>query len=72
MPPPIRNIGPGEYALIAVLTRIVIETMHFSPAPRYDSDSFLPEQLLEDAQRVLNEYGARVQPDPSMMAGGAA
>ncbi len=63
MAPPIRNIGPGEYALIAVLTRIVVETMDYSPAARTSLDSYLPPDLIEDAQRVLADYSARVLPD---------
>ena len=66
MPFPTKNVGPGEYALIAVLTRIVIETMDFPPTRPYSDDSHLPANLIEDAQRILNEYGARVPPNPAM------
>jgi hypothetical protein len=61
-----QNIGAGEKSMIAVLTRIVLETMDYSPARRDDSDSFLPALLIEDAQQVLSEYGVRVQPDMAM------
>lgn len=62
------NIGPGEYALIAVLTQIVLETMAYSPAQRQSADSYLHEDLVEQAQRTLGLYGLRIQPDPAMMA----
>lgn len=61
-----RKMGPGEYALIAILTRIVMETMDYPPARPYDPESHLPANLIEDAQRVLNEYGARVPANPEM------
>lgn len=60
------KVGPGEYALIAILTRIVMETMDFPPVRSYDSESHLPANLIEDAQSVLAEYGARVLPNSSM------
>ena len=60
MPFPTKSISPGEYALIAVLHRIVIEAMDYPPVRPYDMDSHLPANLIEDAQRVLNEYGVRV------------
>jgi len=62
----IRHIGPGEYALIAVLTRIVMETMPYPPAKPLSADSYLPPDLIEDAQRVLADYAARVMPNAAM------
>lgn len=60
--PEIRNINPGEYALIAVLQRIVMETMPYPPTQPTDSNSYLPGQLIEDAQSVLADYKCRVEP----------
>ena len=68
MPFPTKSISPGEYALIAVLQRIVIEAMDYPPVHPYDMDSHLPANLIEDAQRVLNEYGVRVLSNSAMMA----
>lgn len=62
------SIGPREYAVIAILQRIVMETMDFPPSPSYDSESYLPAHLIEQAQQALGEYGVRVQPNPAMMA----
>lgn len=49
-----------EKALIAALQAIVIETMDYPPAPSHDSESFLPHQMIETAQRALDAYGLRV------------
>ena len=68
MPFPTKSISPGEYALIAVLQRIVIEAMDYPPVRPHDSESHLPANLIEDAQRVLNEYGVRVLSNSAMMA----
>lgn len=63
-------IGPREYALIAAVTCIVLETMDYSPAQRIDSESFLPASLIEQAQQALAAYGQRIQPCKAMMADG--
>lgn len=68
----IKTISPGEYALIAVLTRIVMETMPYPPTRPYSADSHLPANLIADAQSVLADYGCRIEPNPKMMADGAA
>ncbi len=57
-----------EQALIEALERIVLETMHYSPAQRIDGDSYLPEAFVEIAQRALATFGMRVQPDPAQVA----
>lgn len=70
---PVRpNIGPEEYALIAVLTRIVIETMAYPPVRPYDDESFLPCKLVEDAQQCLGMYGLRIPANPDMQAPGTS
>lgn len=61
-----------EKALIAALRAMVIETMDYPPAPSYDSQSFLPNQMIETAQRALDAYGLRVLPSRAMMADGVA
>lgn len=62
------GVTPREHALLEALERIVLEAMHYSPARRMDSDSYLPEEFVEIAQRALAVYGMRVQPDPAQVA----
>lgn len=62
------HITATEYALLGTLACIVLETMDYSPAQRLSADSYLPPQLIEQAQQALAAYGKRIQPDKSMMA----
>ena len=62
------HITPREQALIDALQRIVLETMHYSPQRRLDADSYLPEEMVEDAQRALAGFGLRVQIDSEQVA----
>ena len=55
-------IDAREYALIAALQCIVLETMQFSNIRPYDTESFLPERLVEQAQQALGAYGLRCRP----------
>lgn len=48
-------------ALLDTLRAIVMETMDFSPARRYD-ESYLPGKLIEQAQAALAPFGAQVAP----------
>lgn len=66
----IKTISPGEYALIAVLSRIVMETMPYPPTRPYSDESHLPANLIADAQSILADYGCRIQPNPEMMVSG--
>lgn len=61
------EINSSESALIVALRLIVLETMHFSPS-RCASDSYLPEDVVEQAQKALSLYGLRIESDPAMMA----
>lgn len=63
------HVGSQEVAeLIEALRVIVLETMHYSPARRMDFDSYLPEELIEKAQRALQSCGRRVTHDPAQVA----
>jgi hypothetical protein len=58
----IRPPVAGESALIAVLARIVIEAMEHPPVRPSSTDSYLPPELVADAQAVLHRVGASVTP----------
>ena len=62
------QITPREQALLEALERIVLEAMHYSPVQRMDSDSYLPECLVENANKALAIYGMRVQPSQVVAA----
>jgi hypothetical protein len=49
-----------EQRLINALQAIVVETMAYPPVRPYDSESFLPSQLIENAQKALGGYGLQV------------
>ena len=53
--------SPQVQALLDTLRAIVMETMDFSPARRYD-ESYLPGKLIEQAQAALAPFGAQVAP----------
>ena len=53
--------SPQVQALLDTLRAIVMETMDFSPACRYD-ESYLPGKLIEQAQAALAPFGAQVAP----------
>ena len=60
-------ISATEYALLGTLACIVLETMDYSPVQRISGDSFLPAELIEQAQQALAAYGKRIQPCKAMM-----
>ena len=60
--------SPREIALLEALERIVLEAMHYSPVQRMDSDSYLPECLVENANKALAIYGMRVKPSQVVAA----
>lgn len=62
------GVSPREQALLEALERIVLEAMHYSPVRRMDSDSYLPECLVENANKALAIYGMRVQPSQMVAA----
>ena len=51
-----------EQRLINALQAVVVETMAYPPYRPYDSESNLPYQLVENAQKALDGYGLRVAP----------
>ena len=53
--------SPQVQVLLDTLRAIVMETMDFSPACRYD-ESYLPGKLIEQAQAALAPFGAQVAP----------
>ena len=62
----------SEAALISALTCIVLETMAFTPVKPIDGDSFLPAELITQAQQALAAYGLRVQASMAMTTQGGA
>jgi len=66
-PAPPRPVSPREYALIAALQSIVLETMPYPPVRPYSSESYLPEKLVEQAQQALAAYGLRCQAVPDIV-----
>ena len=56
------KLTTGEFLLIAVLSAIVHETMAYPPVRPGSDDSFLPADLVEQAQKVLGTYGLRIKP----------
>lgn len=53
-------VSAREYALIAALQRIVLETMPHSPLRPSDGDSHIPADMLEQAQGALSLFGLQV------------
>ena len=56
----ITNINAAELELIKALRAIVFETMDYPPCSPWSGDSYLPPQLVANAQQALALYGARV------------
>lgn len=61
-----------EAALISALTCIVLETMAYTPVKPIDGESYLPAELIAQAQQALAAYGLNIQRDRSMVAQGGA
>jgi len=53
-------VSAREYALIAALQRIVLETMPNPPVCPTAGDSHIPADMLEQAQGALSLFGLRV------------
>ena len=53
-------VSAREYALIAALQRIVLETMPNPPVCPTAGDSHIPDDMLEQAQQALSLFGLRV------------
>lgn len=55
------NLRRANAALVAVLSAIVLETMPYSPSRPRSPDSWLPDDLIEDAQQALElATGSRI------------
>jgi hypothetical protein len=59
-PAPMHISTRGEFACLSVLHAIVLETMECSPISHKSSDSYLPPDLITEAQHALDLYGLRV------------
>jgi len=58
---PPEDLRRANAALVAVLSAIVVETMPYSPSRPRSSDSWLPSDLIEDAQQALElATGSRI------------
>lgn len=49
-----------ERALLTVLRDIVLETMAYPPRPPIDTDSYLPQQLVDAGHSALLGYGCHI------------
>lgn len=58
------HVSPHAFiTLIAALSAIVVETMDYPPAKPTSTDTYLPPELIEAAQRALElATGSRVAP----------
>lgn len=68
MPTPANNITGFEFELIKAMRAIVAETMAYPPCRPRDSDSYLPPELVAQAQGALRLYGLNILPNQAMMA----
>lgn len=57
MPHVITHITDRERALLAALAAIVAETMDWPATTPISGDSYLPDELIEQAQNALEAYG---------------
>ena len=64
------NITDRETALIRALRAIVAETMDYPPVRPTDGDSYLPPELVAQAQSALATYNLQLWSNPAMMACG--
>jgi hypothetical protein len=62
VPVPMHIYTRGEFAVLSVLHAIVWETMECSPIRHKSSDSYLPPDLITEAQHAPDLYGLRVIP----------
>ena len=58
-----------ESALLEALERIVLETLYYSPVRPMDSESHLPEHLVQAANKALAAFGMDVKPTPASASG---
>lgn len=65
-------ITERELLLIGVLRAIVAETMAYPPSRPNDADSYLPPELITQAQDALKLYRLDIERNPAMIVGGAA
>lgn len=59
-----------EFELIRVLRAIVAETMAYPPVRPSSAESYLPSELITQAQDALKLYGLHIDPNPEMMVSG--
>lgn len=58
---PPEDLRRANAALVAALSAIVLETMPYAPSRPRSSDSWLPDDLIEDAQQALElATGSRI------------
>ncbi|MBC7619105.1 MAG: hypothetical protein H7293_08980 [Candidatus Saccharibacteria bacterium] len=67
MPQPQIVISGNECTLLHALRCIVTETMAYPPCRPVSTDSYLPPDLIEIAQRALAIYGHQVKPNDLML-----
>jgi hypothetical protein len=66
------KVNGFEFELIKVLRSIVAETMAYPPVKPQDSESFLPADLVDQAQAALRLYGLDIDRNDAMDAAGGA
>ena len=66
------KVNESEFELIKALRAIVAETMAFPPCRPTDSDSYLPPDLIDKAQKALALYGLDIERNHAMVASGVS
>jgi hypothetical protein len=64
---PIKSPNGFEFELIKALRAIVSETMAFPPVRPSSAESYLPPELITQAQDALKLYGLHIERNPDMM-----
>lgn len=62
------TITGNEATLLHALRRIVVETMAYPPCGPLSSDSYLPADLITEAQQALALYGCQIEANDAMRA----
>lgn len=61
------TITGNEATLLHALRRIVVETMAYPPCRPTSSDSYLPPDLIAEAQQALALYGCQIEANHEVM-----
>lgn len=70
--PTLSKVSSPESKLIKALRDIVAETMSYPPTRPIDGESYLPPELIEQAQKALALYGLDIERNSAMATQGGA